>query len=365
MNNITFKKQILLGVFIVLLLISCNSMDNQSGSTIFGSRSTPVYSQDWLVPINEVIDGGPGKDGIPALVNPELVLSVDAAYLEDSELVLGYFDGENAIAYPHQILDWHEIINDELSGFHYAITYCPLTGTGIGWNRSINNSVTTFGVSGLLYNNNLIPYDRATDSNWSQMRLDCVNGELISHEIETVQLVETEWKTWKEMYASTRVVSLNTGYDRDYGNYPYGDYKTDNEFLLFPLSVIDRRLGFKERVHGIIVDGQAKAYRFSSFDPYRSLIIDVVNNREVLVIGNIGRNYIVSFYSELGDGTKPIFKAVSKNNVILEDNLGNQWDIFGYAVSGPNIGERLAPTVSFMGYWFAWGAFYPDLEIYR
>jgi len=141
-------------------------------------------------------------------------------------LVIGFAQGDDARAYPHFILDWHEIVNDRVGDIHIAVTYCPLTGTGIGWEREINGSVTTFGVSGLLFNSNLIPYDRNTDSNWSQIRLDCVNGDLIGTEAETHVLVETTWKT---MYPKTLVMSMNTGYNRSYGNYPYGNYRTARE----------------------------------------------------------------------------------------------------------------------------------------
>jgi Protein of unknown function (DUF3179) len=352
------------GLLIMLYFSSCNNNDVVSNNP--GNINTVTPGQDgvWLIPKTQVFDGGPGKDGIPALENPEKISASAASHLTDEELVLGYYDGRNAIAYPHQILDWHEIINDELNNFPYAITYCPLSGTGIGWKRIINGGLTTFGVSGLLYDNNLIPYDRQSDSNWSQMRMDCVNGALIGTEVKTFRLVETEWKTWREMFPATEVVSVNTGYDRPYGVYPYLDYRTNEDFLLGPLSIVDKRLHGKERVHGLIINGVAKIYRFSSFRPSVTLINDVVNGEEVIVIGNESKNFMVSFYSELSDGTKPVFTAVNRNNIILEDNLGNEWDVFGYAVSGPDQGKRLRLTESFLGYWFSWGAFYPDSEIY-
>lgn len=351
--------------FVILSLSSCNQNEdifiNTSGSTTSSNQGAAI----WSIPKNKIFDGGPGKDGIPALEDPERVSVADGGYLLDQELVLGYFDGENAIAYPLQILDWHEIINDELNNFQFAITYCPLTGTGIGWDRTIKgNDPTTFGVSGLIYNNNLIPYDRQTNSNWSQMRLDCVNGPLINTEIKTFQLLETRWFTWKEMYPNTKVLSLNTGVDRPYGLYPYGDYKTNEDNLLFPLDIDDRRLNRKERVHGIIIDDVAKVYRFGSFTSSNTLINDIVNGREVIIVGNVNKNFIVSFYPELENGTNIILNAIDEANVILEDNLGNKWDVFGYAVSGPARGERLKRTESFMGYWFSWGTFYPNSEIH-
>lgn len=351
-------------IFAVVIgtLFSCNSEDDGVGL----SRNANPGSGEWLIPVNQVFDGGPGRDGIPALDNPDMVEASEAGFLIDPELVLGYFDGENAVAYPHQILDWHEIANDRLNEFPFAITYCPLTGTGIGWNSTVGGSELNFGVSGLLYNNNLVPFDRNTRSNWSQMRLDCVNGSFSGTEIETFQLVETRWVTWKEMYPNTKVMSTNTGIDRPYGTYPYGDYRINENNLLFPLSIDDRRLNRKERVHGIIVDQEAKVYRFESFSSSGvSLINDKINNEEVVVVGDQGRNFIASFYRSLNEGEAPlVFSAIDENNIVLKDNLGNKWDIFGHAVEGPDKGKRLRSTKSYMGFWFSWGTFYPNAQIF-
>ena len=346
-------RKIVVGCAGLIIMLSCSQ-----------NKTVEKNNGPWLIPSEQVFDGGPGRDGIPALDNPEKISIASATYLDDSDLVLGYFDGVNAIAYPVLILDWHEIINDNVNDFPLAITYCPLTGTGIGWNRTLNGKATTFGVSGLIYNNNLIPFDRETKSNWSQQRLDCVNGELINKKIETFQIVETRWSNWKSMYPDTKVVSLNTGHNRSYGVYPYGDYKTNADNLLFPLAIDDGRLHRKERVHGIIVNGDAKVYRFGSFSVQTSLINDVINGEEVVVIGNLARNFIVSFYTKLDDGTILDLEAVDENNIILKDGLGNKWDIFGYAVSGPMVGKRLKRTESFIGYWFSWGVFYPGAEIH-
>ncbi len=224
-----------------------------------------VYlSGEWLVPQNQVLSGGPGKDGIPALKNPEFLNRIEASYMNDEDLVLGVVVGSEARAYPHKILDWHEIINDKVQDRSIVITYCPLTGTGIGWNQDQKGITSTFGVSGLLYNSNLVPYDRETDSYWSQMRLDCIKGSRKGEKIETFQLIETTWKTWKKAYPNTRVVSSNTGYSRNYSRYPYGNYKTDAS-VYFPISTKDSRLHAKEVVHGIILNDKAVIYRFEHF----------------------------------------------------------------------------------------------------
>jgi len=225
----------------------------------------PYLSGPWLIPENEVLSGGPGKDGIPALKNPKMTDIPRADYLSPEDLVLGLVANGEARAYPHRILDWHEIINDDIQGQKVAITYCPLTGTGIGWPEDSIASDATYGVSGKLYNSNLIPYDRETDSYWSQIRLDCVHGERKGEKLETIQLIETTWKTWSDMYPKTKVVSSNTGYNRNYEVYPYGDYKSSSG-VYFPVSIMDSRLHPKERVHGIVINDHAKVYQFKHFD---------------------------------------------------------------------------------------------------
>ena len=321
---------------------------------------------DWLIPISEVYDGGPGKDGIPALNEPKFIAASSADYLDENDLVLGFKNGDEVKAYPHDILDWHEIINDKIGNINLAVTYCPLTGTGIGWNREFEGNVTTFGVSGLLYNTNLIPYDRATDSNWSQMRLDCVNGERIGSEIETFTLVETTWKTWKKMYPTTMVISANTGYSREYGKYPYGKYRTDDLYLIFPVANTDSRIGNKKRVHGIIVSGNSKVYPLAAFGIQVTVIQDTFEQGKYVVVGNRSDNFAVSFLRDPGDGTLLSFSAIQdKYPIVMTDTEGNMWDVFGKAVSGPRHGTQLQHTRSFIGYWFSFAAFYPNVQIYK
>ncbi|RMG29624.1 MAG: DUF3179 domain-containing protein [Bacteroidetes bacterium] len=321
---------------------------------------------EWLIPEAEVFDGGPGKDGIPAINSPSFVQAGEVNFLDENELVVGFLNGNSARAYPHRILDWHEIINDEVEAAKVAITYCPLTGTATGWDRVINGKATTFGVSGLLYNSNLIPYDRETDSNWSQMQLRCVNGKLIGTEVKLHAVVETSWKTWKEMYPNSLVVDLNTGFNRNYQIYPYGDYRTNNDRLLFPLSNHDRRLPRKTRVLGIEVNGKAKVYQLADFGSQTKMIEDVINGVQVLIVGNGEKNFAVAFERNLEDGSQPNFSPLQNQlPLILEDESGSQYDVFGYARSGPQAGKRLLPAKAYIGYFFAWGAFYPELEIYQ
>jgi len=327
-----------------------------------GNPPPPSSGDPWLVPITHVFEAT-GRDAIPALSNPSLVEISEAGYMFDPELVIGYYDGQTAIAYPHHILDWHEVINHQVNGFFMTITYCPLTGTGIGWPQNIDGFETEFGVSGLLYNNNLITFDRNTGSNWSQITSQAVNGPKIGTQIPIFQLVETRWSTWKEMFPNTKVASRDTGWDRPYGQYPYDDFRSNHDELFFPLTVDDQRLPRKERVHGLIVNDQVKVFRFDSFGSDNTLIFDTFQDEELVVVGNVDRNYIVSFFRKLADGSSPNFQVLDEGKVILGDDQGNKWDIYGNPVAG-TLQEPLIPTRSFMGFWYAWGAFFPSPEIY-
>ncbi len=347
-----FKYKFLI-IILFPILISCQE----------SVTNTSKNSGDWLIPSNEVYDGGPGKDGIPAISKPVFLENELVDYMKDDDLIIGIKINNLIKGYTHPVLNWHEIINDKINENHFSITYCPLTGSTIGINRKIDGTVTTFGVSGLLYNSNLIPYDRETNSNWSQMKLKCVNGKLQGRDFDFIPTFETSWKTWKKIFPKALVVTTNTGYSRQYSAYPYGDYRID-ESLYFPVTNVNKELPLKERVHGIIEKENVYAFRFNLFGNELKLINKELAGNNYLIVGSKSDNFIVSFYNTLRDGKELNFELVKDNlPIILKDNEGNKWDIFGYAVEGDRKGERLTPTKSFIAYWFAWGAFYKNVSI--
>ena len=349
----------------LLLIAGCETETvptNASSNT--GGNSVGSSGADWLIPVDQVYDGGPGKDGIPALENP-VKLELDHSsnnYLSNEDLVLGIKSGNVICAYPHPILDWHEIINDQVGGQAVAVTYCPLTGTGVAWGRMINNKETTFGVSGLLYNSNLLPYDRLTGSNWSQIGLVCVNGQLISSTPEILSLIEMPWGKWKELFPESRVVSTSTGYSRSYGRYPYNDYRTSS-WLIFPANPTDDRLHEKERVLGIIKNDKLRVYRFNSFGTTMGVILDEFEG-EMIAVAGLRDQYMVAFSTQMEDGVIMNLEASGAEGM-LTDQEGNLWNLFGEAVSGPRKDQQLPLVTAFMGYWFSFAAFYPDPEIYN
>ncbi len=349
----------LLLITLLVFLPFCEEADqnNQIGQ---GTRSN-----EWLIPKSEIRDGGPGKDGIPAISRPIFYGIEEIDFLLEDDLVIGVQIGNFFRAFPHRILDHHEIVNHTFDPISFSLTYCPLTGSGIVWDMSHVSGDRTLGVSGQLYNSNLIPYDRATDSNWSQMLNLCVNGDRSGEEAEQIHIVETTWETWKTLYPDSFVLSTDTGFSNDYNNYPYGKYKT-NDNLLFTVSNTDSRLHKKERVLGLIVGDKTKVFPINEFQEGIQVINENFNGTDVVVIGSSALNLAVSFLRTLGDGSNFTFTAVDGElPVLLEDNEGTKYDVFGNALSGPRAGESLIPAESFISYWFAWAAFYPDAEIHN
>lgn len=352
------KKNILYLFTLYALLVSCSNSNLNSDSQSFNNNSN---SEDWLIPISQVKDGGPGKDGIPSIDDPNFTPATNVNFLNDNDLVVGVINGDEAKAYPHIILDWHEVVNDEINGEFITLNYCPLTGTAFGWKSITDGTKTSFGVSGLLYNANLILYDRNTDSNWSQLRLECINGELINDKPQLINVVETNWKTWKTLYPNTQVLNTQTGFNRSYGTSPYGDYATNNSRFIFNPEITNSALPNKERVYAIIDDNKSKVYQFSTFKD-GAAIKDTFNGENYLIVGNNDLIYgfkLSSVYDNL-----TFEYDFTDSEVFFNDNEGNKWSVFGKAIEGPRTGETLTEAKSVMSYWFAIAAFYPNPEIY-
>ncbi len=358
MNKTNLIFTFLLFLFSIYVITGCsNDVTNSSNENNDGV---------WLIPEAEVFGGGPGRDGIPALFEPQFTSASSVNFLAPIDLVVGIRVGNTVRGYPHIVLDWHEIANDQIDQSFYSVTYCPLTGSAIGWNRKIDGSVTTFGVSGLLYNTNLLPYDRETGSNWSQMELLCVNGSRAGKIPETVPLIETTWESFKQMFPDSKIITTATGFSRSYGTYPYDDYKTNNDKLLFPINNKDSRLSAKTRVLGVKINQQSKAYRISSFTSTTTVIHDSLGGEQIVLVGNSSRNFATAFKRTASDGTLLTFTPVTGiGTAVLRDSDGTNYDLFGYGLDGPRQGQRLISLEeSYIAYWFAWGTFHVGTEIY-
>lgn len=332
------------------LVIGCN--DTQM--LTIGPDSVPAAGT-WLVDENYIFWGCPGRDCIPSLTNPSLVSadSTNADYLHDDDLVVGIRRGNDYVAVPHAILDWHEIVNLTSS----SVSYCPLTGSAIHIDGS-----QKFGVSGLLFQSNLIMYDKTSGSYWPQMTLRSAAGKLRGEEFVLDRMMETTWSTWRMQFPDTKIVSSNTGFNRDYRSFPYGAYRVDGS-IFFPIQRSDRRLHPKARVLSVITADQTKAFEISRFDSL-TVFNDEVGGESYLIVGSSVLNVAVAFKSE--DRFEAANFDLETGSLLIRDlGTGSEWNLLGEAVSGSRRGERLPIGDSFISYWFALATFYAGTVIWE
>ncbi|MBN1755102.1 DUF3179 domain-containing protein [bacterium] len=301
---------------------------------------------------------------MPAIEDPKFSLASAYSFPDKMGFFLGIKLGDQVKAYPISILNWHEAVNDRIDDYYYSISYCPLTGSGIVWDRSYGEDVNGFGVTGLLYNSNLILYDRLTNSHWSQMKMQSVRGDRAGEIALLYPLVEMTWEAWQAMFPGSSVLNTQTGYSRPYGQYPYDDYRENNDLLMVEMAHNDGRLPGKTRIHGIIHDDQAVAFLPQEFPDSIAICNSHLFGEPILIGGSGAMGCVISYYRTMEEDVVLEFKAVQEAlPVIMTDNEGNLWNIFGEAIGGPRAGSCLRSTRCFNAYWFAWAAFYPHTEI--
>ena len=304
--------------FVLLLLLAL------IGAAAFSGDDNGFDLRGSLVPVAEIHLGGPSRDGIPAIDHPEFVAAGAAGFLEGEQRVLGLVRNGDAKAYPISILNWHEIVNDRIGGEPVAVTYCPLCGTGVAFAAKVDGRALSFGVSGLLYNSDVLLYDRETESLWSQLLRRAVTGPMKGKELSMLPLTHTTWRAWRREHPQTLVLAPDTDSRRDYGRDPYAGYEKERG-LYFPVSAESRRYHPKERVLGLEIGGRFKAYPFAELSRTgRGEVKDRFAGRELTIR----------------------FDWANESAVIFDDASAQQ-----------------LPAVT--SFWFAWYAFHPDTDVFR
>lgn len=301
-----------LSVFLLLFVPSPARAETMNGFDV--SEAT--------IPVGKIRQGGPPRDGIPAIDNPGFNEADQTDWLEPTSRVLGLAINGEARAYPVAILNWHEIVNDVVAGQPVVVTFCPLCNTGMAFVAEVNGQVRTFGVSGLLYESDVLLYDRETQSLWSQILSTAVSGQELGQQLTALPVKNTTWQAWREEYPETLVLSRETGFRRDYLRDPYAGYE-QSPTTLFPVS--NQAPGpwhSKAWVLGVSFNGEHKAY------PYEEL--------------------------------------AKTGNAQFNDEVGGQpftvlWDD---AHRSASIEWEGKPLTSLVAFWFAWYTFYPGTAVY-
>lgn len=314
------KRQLLAWVIGLVMLVAGPAFAGAAASRADEFNGFEVDNAS--VPQHAIQRGGPPKDGIPAIDKPRFVPTGQSG-LDDSDRVLGLAIEGIARAYPVRILNWHEVVNDRFGNRAVVVTYCPLCGTGMAFDARVSSVEATFGVSGLLYNSDVLLYDRASQSLWSQLLQAAITGPLKGARLTAIPLTHTTWGDWRHRHPGTEVLSTDTSFARDYARDPYAGYDRIQR-LMFDVEHRDDRFALKEWVLGVEVNGVRKAYPFS-------VLAQAVDARGELRDTVGGQSLRVRYDRE--HGTAEALDAQG----------------------------RLLPAT--MAFWFAWVAFYPDTQV--
>lgn len=280
------------------------------------------------IPVQKIESGGPPRDGIPAINSPRFVSARDAgSFMQEGDRVIGLEVNGQARAYPVKILNYHEIVNDKINGQSVLISYCPLCGTAMAFLSNVDGRDLSFGVSGLLYNSDVLMYDQQTESLWSQILGRAISGPARGTKLRSVPVIHTNWRGWLQNHPQSSVLSTKTGYRRDYSKNPYAGYG-DSERVWFSVANRDKRYSNKEWVIGLEIDGMTRAWPFSELesawqqDPQKEFVDDSLNGLSVRVY----------------------YQPHNRSAWITTDT--------GRALNGVS------------AFWFAWIAFHPESEVF-
>lgn len=309
--------------------------------------------------------GGPPKDGIPPIDEPVFVAAGDVDFLEDADVVFGLRHEGVVRAYPQLILVWHEIVNDQFPDGSLAVTYCPLTGSTIGFRgTSPTGDTLTFGTSGNLVNSNLLMYDRQTDSNWPQILATAINGPLEGTVLDEIPMVWTTWGRWRDQFPDSEVLTTDTGYVRSYGSDPYGTYNPLSGYYqpdsraLFPTMWTDARFPPKEVFIGAKRGDARLAVRKSTLRE-RQTILATMDDQPVAILYDPALDEGRAFLASSG-GRQLNLEPGGTPGTFIDRVTGGTWDATGQPIER---GDPLEPLAFYDVMWFSWVAFFPDTEV--
>jgi len=348
-----------------------------SGTTFFSSVEWPKTDfSKHNVSFEEILSGGPPKDGIPAIDDPVFLKSDQAQqWLDAFEPVISVELSGIAKAYPLQILMFHEIVNDEINGKPISVTFCPLCNTSIVFSRDVNGKRLDFGTTGRLRNSDLIMYDRQTESWWQQFTGEAVIGFYTGVELTEINSQIVSFENYQKRYPNGLVLSRKTGFNRQYGKNPYRGYDHINNVPFLMRGPVDGRLPAMERVISVKINDKRKLYPFSVLTQ-SAILNDNVSNSP-LVIFKTGETYSVLDQNKITSSKKiPAYTVFSslvenkalhfyfKNGLIRDRETNSQWDVMGQSTHGKLKGQQLKTVQHGIHFAFAWLAFNPDVEIY-
>ncbi|HXF63294.1 MAG TPA: DUF3179 domain-containing protein [Caldilineaceae bacterium] len=370
-----------------------DAADQASDPALLPAERPPghlIYS-DWrtdfdrrVVEWEEILSGGPPKDGIPAIDEPQFE-SVEAAatWLSERDPVILFMHGAVARAYPLAILIWHEIVNDTVGSKPVAVTFCPLCNASIVFDRTFEGEVLDFGTTGLLRNSDLIMYDRQSESWWQQFTGQAIVGRWAGRRLDFLPSQVIAFGDFAAAYPGGEVLA-RPAISRSYGANPYTGYDSLAERPFLFTGELDQRLPATERVVGIAAAGEVMAYPFTAVaaagaindvlgkdgageDEGLPIVVfhkpgmaSALDSRTISEGRDVGS---IAVFERRVAGRTLTFRAAG-DGTFTDAETGSAWTLLGQAIDGPLAGQALPQLLAFDHFWFAWAAFHPTTQVY-
>lgn len=301
------------------------------------------------------------RDAIPAIDDPTFEPVARARGFDSAELMVGVVGKAEQRAYSTWQLDTHEIVNDAFEGQPIAVTWCPLCGTAVVYDRQVGGRTLSFGVSGMLFRDALVMYDRETGTLWSHVDGRALQGPLLGHTLRPLPSLHATWKEWRTLYPQG-VVLEKSGFARS----PYEDYNRDPERLgIFGRRLNRSALPPKENILGVRFGGAATAFVVS--DVRRVGIVESEVGGVPIVLAALRRDLpVVVFERRVGDQVLTFSADVEPEPGLRDLETGSRWRLAdGLAVEGPLAGSQLSRVVAQPAFWFGWYGYFPDSAVWR
>lgn len=365
---------LIIGIVVLILLIGARAWrlslmpaDGRWPNIAGGTYATPVMKDgvNYFVPPDELYGNGMGKDGIPALNTPTYVTvaAADDVLADEVEGIDVEVNGKHRF-YSFQILNWHEIVNDKFGDKELLVSYSPLCGSAVVYDRVVEDGIVrVFGDNGHVYNNCPVLYDDKSTALWSQASGALVAGHDHATSLARYPSLVVTWDSWKKAYPNGEVLSTETGFTRDYRRHPYGNYEK-NTSLFFPVNKTDTRLAAKELVYDYVfgethVGATAKFLSFVKEPNYFSADAALGQADYVALVDD--GNAVRVFNRTVGEET---LTFIREGNEIKDKETDSRWNAEGLCIKGKLKGkqmEEILPTARYFA--FAYVSQFPQANI--
>lgn len=301
------------------------------------------------------------RDAIPAIDRPAFEPVATAKNFDANELMIGLVGSSERRAYSTWQLDRHEIVNDIFEERPVAVTWCPLCGTAIVYSRIVAGRTLSFGVSGMLYRDALVMYDRETGTLWSHADGRALKGPLVGETLQPVAAVHATWKEWKTLYPESMVLKKNSVYRSSYEDYN----RSPSQLGIFGRRMNRSALPPKERILGVRFNGATTAFVLK--DVRHAAVVETEVGGVPIVLAAVGPDVPVVAFERRVRGRVLTFARANAPDPALEDSeTHTRWRVSdGEAIAGPLEGHRLTRVVAHPAFWFGWYGFFPDSAVWQ